>query len=223
MKYLSPAFFKFLDGLSKNNNKEWFDANRESYENDVKKPFRKLVEDLTEKLAKDLPELNRNVSKSVFRINRDIRFAKDKSPYKDHVAAVFSRNGTKDEDYPGFYMHFGSKEVAVGGGKYMVSKDQLAKIRQEIFYNNKEFKKLLSDKNFVSKFKTLDGEKNKVLPPDYKDFVKEQPLIANKQFWYWADLSRKDALSDQIDTILIQHMKAGLKINQFLWHAIQGE
>ena len=223
MKYLTPAFFKFLDGLSKNNNKEWFDANRESYENDVKKPFRKLVEDLTEKLAKDVPELNRNVSKSIFRINRDIRFAKDKSPYKDHVAAVFSRSGTKDEDYPGFYMHFGSKEVAVGGGKYMVSKDQLAKIRQEIFYNNKEFKKLLSDKNFVTKFKTLDGERSKILPPDYKDFAKEQPLIANKQFWYWADLSRKDALSDQIDTILLQHMKAGLKINQFLWQAIQGE
>jgi hypothetical protein len=119
-------------------------------------------------------------------------------------------------------MHFGANEVAIGGGKYMVSKEQLAQIRQEIFYNNKEFKKLLSDKNFVSTYKTLGGEKSKLLPPDYKDFAKEQPLIANKQFWYWADLTRKDALSDKIDTILLQHMKAGLKINKFLWEAIQG-
>ena len=81
MKYINPAFFKFFDHLSKNNNKDWFDANRSTYEEEVKKPFRKLVEDLTEKLAKDLPEINREASKSIFRITRDIRFALDKSPY----------------------------------------------------------------------------------------------------------------------------------------------
>jgi uncharacterized protein (TIGR02453 family) len=220
MKYINPAFFKFFDQLSKNNNKEWFDANRSTYEEEVKKPFRKLVEDLTEKLAKDLPEINREVSKSIFRINRDIRFALDKSPYKNHVAAVFSRNGTKDEDYPGFYLHLGADEVMIGGGKYNVSKEHLAKIRQEIFYNNKDFKKLLVDKNFVEKFKSLDGEKNKVLPPDYKEFAKEQPLIANKQFWYMAKLSRKDALSADFDKILLPYFKAGLKMNKFLWDAV---
>ena len=58
MQYFSPAFFKFLDELSKNNNKEWFDANRSRYENDVKKPFRALVEDMTKKLGKDIPRVN---------------------------------------------------------------------------------------------------------------------------------------------------------------------
>jgi len=220
MKYLNPAFFKFLDGLSKNNNKDWFDANRNTYEEEVKKPFRKLVEDVTDKLAKDLPEINREVSKSIFRINRDIRFSLDKSPYKNHVAAVFSRNGTKDLDYPGFYMHFGADEILVGGGKYQVDKEQLAKIRQEIFYNNKEFKKILAEKTFAEKYKTLEGEKSKILPPDYKEFVKEQPLIANKQFWFMAKLSRKDALGPEIDKILLSHFKAGYKMNKFLWEAI---
>jgi len=220
MKYFNPAFFRFLDNLSKNNNKEWFDQNRVTYEEEVKKPFRKLVEDLTEKLAKDLPEINREVSKSIFRINRDIRFAKDKSPYKNHVAAVFSRKGTRDEDYPGFYMHFGADEIMVGGGKYSVSKEHLVKIRQEIYYNNKDFKKLLNDKNFVEKFKALDGEKSKVLSPEYKEFAKEQPYIANKQFWYWAKLTRKDVLGDQIDAILLSYFKAGFKMNKFLWEAV---
>ena len=222
MKYINPAFFKFFDKLSKNNNKEWFDQNRATYEEEVKKPFRKLVEDITEKLAKDLPEINREVSKSIFRINRDIRFSADKSPYKTHVGALFTRNGTKDFDYPGFYMHFGADEVMVGGGKYEVSKEQLAKIRQEIFYDNKGFKKLLSDKNFAEKYKTLQGEKNKVLPPDYKAFITEQPLIANKQFWYMAKLTRKEALSDDIDKVILSYFKAGYKMNKFLWDAISG-
>ena len=220
MQYLTPSFFKFLDGLSKNNNKEWFEKNRSIYENEVKAPFRKLVEDLTVKLSKDLPVLNRDVSKSIFRINRDIRFSKDKSPYKNYLAAIFSRNGTKDQDYPGFYLHFGSDEILVGGGKYFVSKEELAKIRQEIYYSHDTFKKLLSDKAFKEKYKTLDGEKSKILAPEYKTFMTEQPLIANKQFWFFANMSRKDATGNKIDDILMSHFKAGLKMNKFLWDAV---
>jgi len=220
MQYFSPAFFKFLDELSKNNNKEWFDANRSRYENDVKKPFRTLVEDMTKKLGKDIPGLNQETHKSIFRINRDIRFSKDKSPYKNNVAAVFSRKGTQDIDFPGFYLHIGSKEIMVGGGKYEVSKEHLAKIRQEIYYNNAGFKKLLNEKNFKTLYGKLDGDKNKVLPPEYKDFQSEQPYIANKQFWYHATLTRKDVLSDKLDTILLSYFKAGMKMNQFLLQAI---
>ncbi|MDB5284025.1 MAG: hypothetical protein JWO06_3100 [Bacteroidota bacterium] len=221
MKYFSPAFFKFFDALSKNNNKEWFDSNRETYENEVKKPFRKLMEDLTEKMVKELPELNRDVSKSIFRINRDIRFSKDKSPYKNHFGGVLTRKGTKDQDYPGFYLHLGADEIMVGGGKYFVSKEDLVKIRQEIFYNNTAFKKILNEKSFKEKYKTLDGGKSKILDPTYKEFLKEQPLIANKQFWYWAKLSRKEATGDKFDQLVLSYFKAGMKMNKFLWEAIK--
>lgn len=220
MKYFGNGLFKFLDGLSKNNNKEWFEKNRSLYENEVKAPFRKLVEDLTVKLSKDLPELNPNPSKAIFRINRDIRFSKDKSPYKNHIAAVFSRIGTKDTDYPGFYIHFGAKESMVGGGKYFCSKEDLAKIRQEIYYNHKDFKKLLADKNFKAKYKSLDGDKNKVLPAEYKEFAKIEPLIANKQFWFWSDLTRRDVTGDKIDTLLLSYFEAGMKMNKFLLEAV---
>jgi uncharacterized protein (TIGR02453 family) len=222
MKYINPAYFKFFDGLAKNNNKEWFEKNRATYENEVKAPFRKLIEVLTEKLAKDLPELNREASKAIFRINRDIRFSKDKSPYKNHLGAVFSRTGTKDQDYPGFYIHFGADEILVGGGKYFVSKEDLVKIRQEIYYNHKEFKKILHEKAFKETYKTLTGETSKILEPQYKDFLKEEPLIANKQFWYSANLSRNEVTSDKIDTLILQHFRAGMKMNKFLWAAVQG-
>lgn len=219
MNYLSPKYFKFFDELSKNNNREWFEKNRPTYENEVKKPFRKLVEDVTEKLAKDLPEINRDAGKAIFRINRDIRFSKDKSPYKVNMAAVFSRTGTKDQDYPGFYMHFGADEIMVGGGKYFCSKEEIAKIRQEIYYNNADFKKLLNDKAFKEKFGTLKGDKNKVLEPDYKEFAKEQPLIANKQFWYYANLTRKDVTGDKLDSLVYSYFKAAYKMNRFLMEA----
>ncbi len=220
MKYFTSAFFKFFDELEKNNNKEWFDKNRERYENNVKAPFKKLVTDINEQLLKELPDLNREIHKNIFRINRDIRFSKDKSPYKNNVAAVFSRKGTQDIDYPGFYLHIGSKEILVGGGKYEVSKEQLAKIRQEIYYNNAGFKKILNDKAFKEKYKALDGDKNKVLPPDYKEFEKEQPYIANKQFWYHANLTRKDITGDNLDKLVLSYYKAGMKMNKFLLEAI---
>jgi len=222
MKYFTSAFFKFFDELEKNNNKEWFEKNRPRYENDVKAPFKKLVTDLNEKLLKDFPDLNREIHKNIFRINRDIRFSKDKSPYKNNVAAVFSRKGTQDIDYPGFYIHIGSKDLMVGGGKYEVSKEQLQKIRQEIYYNNNSFKKILNDKSFKEKFKTLDGDKNKVLPPEYKEFAKEQPFIANKQFWYHAKLTRSDTTGDKLDILLLSYFKAGMKMNKFLLEAITG-
>ncbi len=220
MQYINDKYFKFFDGLAKNNNKEWFEKNRTTYENEVKKPFRKLVEDLTIKLSKDLPELNRDAGKAIFRINRDIRFSKDKSPYKNHLGAVFSRTGTKDQEYPGFYIHFGGDEILVGGGKYFVSKEDLAKIRQEIYYSHDAFKKILNEKAFKEKFKTLDGEKSKILEPTYKEFLAKEPLIANKQFWYWTKLNRKEVTSDKIDTILLSYFKAGLKMNKFLWDAV---
>ncbi len=220
MQYFTSAFFEFFDELSKNNNKEWFDNNRDRYENNVKEPFKQLVSDLNEKLLKKLPELNREIHRNIFRINRDIRFSKDKSPYKSNVAAVFSRKGTQDTDYPGFYLHIGAKEILVGGGRYEISKEQLAKIRQEIYYNNDSFSKILNEKQFKQKYKSLAGDKNKVLPAEYKEFVNEQPLIANKQFWYYANLTRSDVTGKKFDTLVYSYFAAGMKMNKFLSEAV---
>ena len=147
MSHFSTAFFKFFDQLGKNNNKEWFDVNRSTYEKEVKEPFKKFVTLILTELAKDQPDILKDASKSIFRINRDIRFSKDKSLYKDHVGAVFSRSGTKDTR-PGYYLHLGAKEIFIGGGVYQVEKEQLEKIRQEIYYNNDAFKKIINEKNF---------------------------------------------------------------------------
>jgi uncharacterized protein (TIGR02453 family) len=219
MSSFNPAFFKFFEQLEKNNHKEWFDANRPTYEKEVKEPFKKFVTLILNELAKDQPDILKDASKSIFRINRDIRFSKDKSLYKNHVGAVFSRSGTKDKRAC-YYLHLGAKEIFIGGGMYEVEKDYLEKIRQEIFYNNDAFKKIITEKNFKAYYGTIQGEKNKVLTPEYKDFAKEQPLIANKQFYYMGKLKKEDVLSKDFDKTVLKYFKAASKFNEFMMNAI---
>lgn len=219
--FLTNHYFRFFDELSANNNKPWFDANRERYEEEVKKPFKRLVELLIEQLSDSIPDINRNASKAIFRINRDIRFSKNKEPYKINMAAVFGPGGTTDHKHPSFYIHFGADEIMVGGGKYFCEKEEVAKIRQEIFYNHTQFKEIIEAPSFKKYFKTVQGEKNKVLEPDYRDFAKEEPLIANKQFWYYSPLTRKQVTAAGLDGLLMEYMMAGLDFNRFLAGAIE--
>lgn len=219
MSHFNPAFFKFFDQLSKNNNKEWFEKNRSTYEAEVKEPFKRFVGLIQQGLKKDNPEFLTIPSKAIFRINRDIRFAKDKSPYKNHVGAFFSRSGTKD-NRPGFYLHLGSPDLFLGGGMWELDKERLEKVRQEIYYNNDEFQKILNDKAFKTIFGGILGERNKVLTPDYKEFAKEQPLIANKQFYYSAKLKKEDVLSKDFDKLVLKYYKTATKLNEFLMKAI---
>ena len=219
MSHFTPAFFKFFEKLEKNNNKEWFDANRSTYETEVKAPFKKFVTHILNELAKEQPDILKDASKSIFRINRDIRFAKDKSPYKNHVGAVFSRSGTKDAR-PGYYLHLGAKEIFIGGGMYEVDKEKLEKVRQEIYYNPEAFKKIITEKNFKTFYGAVQGEKNKVLTPEYKEFAKGQPLIANKQFYYMAKLKKEDVLDKNFDKAVLKYFKAAAKFNEFLMNAI---
>ena len=219
MSHFTPTFFKFFEQLEKHNSKEWFDENRSTYEKEVKEPFKKFVTLIINELAKEQPDILKDASKSIFRINRDIRFAKDKSPYKNHVGALFNRSGTKDTR-PGYYLHIGSKEIMIGGGMYQVEKEPLEKIRQEIYYNNDSFKKIINEKNFKAYYGSVQGEQNKILTPEYKEFAKDQPLIANKQFYFMAELKKEDVLSKDFDKLVLKHFKAAAKFNEFMMQAI---
>ena len=110
-------FIKFFKELRKNNKKEWFDKNRKRYIKNIKDPFYKFVEDVI--VAYD-PNLNLTVRESVFRINRDIRFSKDKSPYKTHVGAVIGRGGKQGMERASMYIELSDKDVRLYSGLYML-------------------------------------------------------------------------------------------------------
>ena len=220
MAVFTKDFITFFKGLGKNNNREWFQEHKKDYENHVKEPFNEFLREAIAGVQKFDDEVNIEPKDAAFRIYRDIRFSKDKTPYKDHVGAVISREGRKGKDYPGFYTHISASSVWIGGGAYFLEKEKLRKVRQEIVYHHDEFSKLINDKNFKAKFGELQGDKNKIIPKEFKADLEKEPLIANKQFYYMATLAVEEIVKDDFVQKMVDYMKAGHKFNLFLRRAM---
>ncbi len=182
---IDQNYISFFEGLEKNNHKKWFDKHRKEYENHVRKPFIEVIESLIPALLEIDPELHTDAKKTLFRINRDIRFSKDKTPYNILMKASLSSEGKKSE-VPGFYVGIGADHVHVGGGLYQLSKDRLSNIRNLIASNQKEFMEIITAPDFKKYFEELQGERNKRIDKKYADLESKIPHIANKQFYAMA-------------------------------------
>jgi uncharacterized protein (TIGR02453 family) len=164
----------FIAKLEQNNNKEWFEANRKEYET-ARKEFIKIVEGLLDRLKKEDGSLEGLAAKDcMFRINRDVRFSKDKSPYKTNFGAAMSSGGKKSVN-ASYYIHLqpGGRSF-LGGGIYMPEPEVLKKIRQEIDYKGDEFLKIISNPPFKKYFENLEGDKLKTVP---KGYTADHPMI----------------------------------------------
>src|SRR6478735_5782376 len=151
-----PQILTFLTKLAKNNDRVWFEKNKPTYL-EAKDNYEAFVTMVLDELIKFNPELGGlNPKKLPFRIYRDVRFSKDKSPYKINMGAGFSPNGKLVQE-PGYYLHIqpGNKSF-FAGGIYMPDGPNLSKIRQEIDYNGEKFEKILKDKKFKKLFKGMD-------------------------------------------------------------------
>ncbi|MBS1559015.1 MAG: DUF2461 domain-containing protein [Bacteroidetes bacterium] len=173
----------FLKNISKNNNRTWFEKNKATYL-EAKAAFEDFLESFHRELLKfDNRLVNLNPRKMGFRIYRDVRFSKDKRPYKINMGAGFSPKG-KMEQEPGYYIHLepGNKSF-VAGGIYMPNSENLAKIRQEIDYNADTLLKTLNNKQFKKYFKGLSGwDKVKTAPKGYPKDHPHIELLKNKSF-----------------------------------------
>jgi uncharacterized protein (TIGR02453 family) len=180
----------FLKQIKKNNSKEWFDKNRSAYE-EAKSEFLVIVENILNQSVKFDKKLSGlQAKKTLFRINRDIRFSKNKSPYKTNFGARLMP-GTKDNIIPGYYLHVEPGNTFLAGGSYMPEPDKLNAIRQEIDYDFKGFKKLLSAKDFKKYFGgKLSDEEKLVNPP--KGYDKENPAIEYLKFKHYIVLHQVD-------------------------------
>jgi uncharacterized protein (TIGR02453 family) len=207
----------FLTKLSKNNNKAWFDENKKEYDA-AKKEFIAVVDTFIKNISKFDPTMAEvNASKAIFRINRDIRFSKDKTPYKTNFGASINPGG-KNNFTSGYYLHVqpGGKSF-LAGGCYMPEPPVLHAIRQEIDYNTTEFKKILSNKDFVTYFKKLDEEDMLKTAP--KGFEKDNPnigLLKHKHYVVSHDLSDKQLTSPDFAAHCAKVYKAMLPLNKFL-------
>lgn len=216
MAYFTQAYIDFFQELAANNEREWFHANKKRYEKDVKEPFKSFVTDLIVEIGKVDKEVAIEAKNAIFRINRDVRFSKDKSPYKLHCAAVISRFGRKDHVYPGTYIALSGERMQVGGGCYMPPKEELWRIRDGIARDPKAFRKLIENKKFKDYFGELQGEKNKIIPKEFKEDAAAEPLIFNKQFFYMSDQPASDMLSDTLMDDVMKMHKAARPLQQWM-------
>lgn len=220
MSYFSNSFNDFWAELALNNEKSWFDANRKRYISDVKKPWEAFMTDLIEGVRQfdDINELP--VTKFVSRINRDIRFSNDKTPYSSHVWAAIAKDGKKTM-LPGYYIHLGVEGMYVGGGMHHPDKEALLAIRRALVKDAASFRTEIEKPDFKSKYSEIKGDKNKVLPAEFKNPAKDEPLIAHKSWYYMAHYDDVDTiLRDDLLDFVLAHFRAGAPLNAWLKNAL---
>lgn len=163
----------FLEELDRHNTKEWMDDHKAWYQ-ECRQEFIEYTQAMITGVSRFAPEVSGlDPRKCIFRINRDVRFSKDKSPYKTNFGAALSEGGKKS-DNPAYYLHLQPGEVFVGGGIYMPPAEVLAKIRQEVDYNPEELKRIVEKEGFRKVFGEIRGEKLKTAP---KGYPKDHPNI----------------------------------------------
>lgn len=186
---LLPATLKFLKDLKKNNDKSWFDAHRPQYEA-AKKDFEQFIQAVIDKHGKQDSSIKELTAKNcMFRINRDVRFSKDKSPYKTNFGASINRGGKKSI-YAGYYFHCEPGESFVGGGLWMPMPPEVKKIRQEIDYCFDEFKKIVGNKKFQATYGALYRGEEIALSRVPQGFEKDNPAAEFLQLKSWLAMQK---------------------------------
>ncbi|RYZ23422.1 MAG: DUF2461 domain-containing protein [Chitinophagaceae bacterium] len=174
---LEPQTLRYLSQLKKNNNKPWFDTHRVAYET-ARIDFSNFIQLLIDALEKQDPTIAGQTARScIFRINRDVRFSNDKTPYKSHFGASIKRGGRKS-GFAGYYFHLEPGASFVGGGLWMPDAPRLKAMRQEIDYNWDEFQGIIGNKTFSKTFGDLYAGADQMLSTMPKGYEKDNPAAA---------------------------------------------
>lgn len=181
---LEKSTIQFLKSLSQNNNKPWFDANRPKYEA-AKKNFEDFIQEVINGYGKkDASIASLTAKNCMFRINRDIRFSKNKAPYKKNFAASINKGGKKSV-FAGYYFHLEPGNSFVGGGIWMPLPAETQKIRQEIDYCYDEFHKIITSKKFKEIYQSLDQDKELRLANVPKGYTKDNQAADYLKYKSW--------------------------------------
>ena len=220
--HFTPAAFRFLNDLKKNNNRDWFHANKQRYEDELREPALEFIRDFAPCLAKISPFFradDRKAGGSLFRIHRDVRFSKDKSPYKTHTGIQFRHERGKDVHCPGFYLHLQPKEVFVGVGIWHPDSEILSRIRNAIDDDSKAWKKAIGG-SFGKTFE-FSGDSLKRAP---KGFDPDHPMIEDlrrKDFIGVMRLKQTDVTSPGFDDRFANLCSDGASLVKYLCDAVE--
>lgn len=223
IRHFTPAAFAFLRDLADNNNREWFQANKDRYERDLREPALQFIRDFAPHLQKISPFFRADERKSggsLFRIYRDVRFSKDKSPYKTHTGIHFRHVDAKDAHAPGFYLHLQPRQVFMGVGTWHPDGPALAMIRARIVADPDGWKKAVTDRKLTRHYE-LAGESLK-RPP--RGFDPDHPLVEDlkrKDFIGTAQLTQKAVTSPGFLEEFARSCLVGGPLVEFLCRAVE--
>ncbi|WP_428661507.1 DUF2461 domain-containing protein [Runella sp.] len=199
---LSQSTLDFLKDLAENNNRDWFAENRKRYDTS-KKDLEKLVAALLKGVGEFETLPNTEVKDCIFRINRDIRFSKDKSPYKQWFSAAIGPGG-RHSGRTDFYLHIQPGESFLGAGMWAPTPKHLAKFRQEIDFNPQELKSIIEAPEFRDYFPEIWGESLQRMPKGYPEDHPDIALLKRKQLFFMHKYSDADVTSPQFASEIIK-------------------
>lgn len=211
-----PAGMAFLRALAKNNRREWFQPRKPVFEEQVKTPMLDLVTRVTSAMLTFAPAYAGDPEKAIFRIYRDTRFSKDKTPYKTHIAAVFHRRGLCMHGGGGLYFGVSAKEVEVAGGIYMPAPETLRAVRSHLADRHEEFRGLIQDRTLRRLLGDMQGEQLTRVP---KGFLPDHPaadLLRYKQFLFYILLDPALAATPRLEPEIVKRFRALTPFLEFL-------
>ncbi len=224
MSFFDARSLAFLRGLARNNRKDWFEAHRDDYDTHVKAPMAALIEEMDVRFRRFAPEMVGDPKRSMFRIYRDVRFAKDKSPYKTHAACWFFHEGASskvgreaDGGGAGLYFHLQPGASFVGGGCWMPPRPALNKFRAAIAANPKAFEKLVLAPVVKRRFGALSEESKLTRVP--RGFDCDHPAgewLKLQSFTLGTKLTDAQVTSAKLGTTLQDHFAAMLPLVRWL-------
>lgn len=221
MSFFTPRTLAFFRNLERNNSRDWFTPRKGIFEEHCRKPMVALVTAINDDLRKFCVE---NVAddpvKTIYRIYRDTRFSKDKTPYKTHIGATFGRRGFAKSAAAGFYFGVSHKEVEIAGGMYMPGPEELAAVRAATAKDEKRLRKILADRELKKLLGELRGKKLARVP---KGFAADHPagdLLRMTQMYFYITLPASLATSPRLRKEVVWRFKAVTPFVNFINEAI---
>jgi uncharacterized protein (TIGR02453 family) len=221
--FFGPELFSFLAELRANNNRDWFAANRDRYEEQLLEPAIAFIDAFAPRLEEISPHFRadaRPTGGSLFRIYRDTRFSKDKTPYKTHVGIHFRHERAKDARAPGYYLHIGPDEVFAGGGIWHPSTGAATRIREAIIAEPERWRQATRGGAFAKRLELGGGSLKRVPPWADQEHVFADDL-RRKDFFGWARLSESDVVAPRFVEEYARVCRAAAPLQQFLCDALE--
>lgn len=207
---------RFLKSLKRNNHREWFLEHKGEYEENVRQPMMQIVEALALELETFAPEIMASPKASLYRIHRDTRFSKDKTPYKTHVAAVFPPRGLEKHEGAGFYLHITPTEFLIGGGLYSPLPEDLAAVRGHVAAHHRRLDAIVKSRGFVRMFGNISGEQLVRVPRGFPADHAAADHLRRKQFLAFRTMPSAITTTSEFGGIVTETFRTLLPMIRFL-------